>query len=151
MNYLRLAGIVLVVLLFPLGYLKGCSDEKERFEAYKGQVAAVGKAQEERTAARVALDNLLKEEADEDNRAAHARLQSAIGELRRERARRSIVPAAPAASKCPDGQACFDRTELERAIEHFRDGVRGLADEGSAVMIDLDTAKEWAHGRARSP
>jgi hypothetical protein len=142
-NYLRLAGIVLVVMLFPLGYLKGCSDEKERFEAYKGQVAAVGKAQEERTAARIALDNLLKEEADEDNRAAHARLQSAIGELRRERARRSIVPAAPAGATSPD-RITFDRAALDRAIRDFDSELTRIIESCDGQRIGLDTAKKWA-------
>lgn len=120
--------------------------EHAEFETFKVRVAAEGEIARQRAEAIAAHDELLKEEADEENRQAHGRLRADIARLRheRDRARSSLVPPAPAASKCPDGQACFDRAELDGALRRYRDGVRGLVDEGSAVTIDLNTAKRWA-------
>lgn len=145
MNYLRIALLVFVVALFPLGYMKGCSDEKERFDAFKESVAAVGKAQEERTKERTAADKAAKEKADEENRVARDRLLATIGKLRRERAGSSFVPAAPSCPERP-ASACLDRAELERALRNLDAGVQGLVDEGSKAVTDLNTAKRWAQG-----
>lgn len=146
MNYIRLAALVFVVLLFPAGYLKGCADEKERFDDFKAMVEAAGKAQEDRTAARIAHDGLLKEEADEENRMARDRLLAAIRKLRSERPSGSFVPAAASCTDRP-AAACLDRAILERAIRDLDAGVQGLVDEGSSAVTDLDSAKRWAHDR----
>jgi len=60
------------------------------------------------------------------------------------------LPAAPAASSRPD-LACFQRADFEREsrelIEQLRAGIRGLADEGTAATVDLDSAKLWGQRR----
>lgn len=150
MNYVRTAALVFVVLLFPAGYLKGCSDEKERFDDFKTMVEATGKAQEERTAARIAHDELLKEEADNDHQVALAELRAHVKRLRRD-ADRSVLPATPAGSKCPDGQTCYDLGELDRAVREYTAGLRALADQCSQMIVELETARKWAHGRERGP
>lgn len=122
---------------------------KQEYATFKGGVAALGE-QAKAAAAKQALHDLKnRERTDDENARRIAAFRTAIAQLRdeRDRARSSIVPPNPAGSKCPDGQACFDRAELERALRAFRAGSRGLTDEGSEVTIDLDSAKAWAKGR----
>lgn len=148
LDYARIAIAVVVVLLFPAGFVTGCMHEKERFDEHLAADRATGEAQAVKNAAIKEADRARKEMADEENKHDLAVLRDTIGRLRRDRAESSIVPAAPAGSKCPDGQACFDRAELERAIRDYRSEIRGLVDEGSEVTLDLDTAKEWAKNAA---
>lgn len=122
----------------------------DALEKFKADTIAAGKKAEQEKQAKEAADKKRKEQADAENKAAVAALSADVVRMRRERdaARRSIVPQAPAGSKCPDGQACFDRAELEREIRGRLDEVRAelrkLVDEGSAVTIDLNTARRWA-------
>lgn len=136
--YIRMAAIVFVVLLFPAGYLKGCADEKERFDTFKAEVEAAGKAQQERTKATIAEDRKRKEKADEEHAAAIADLAR---KLRDARSRPVSTPAACPSD--PDGANRY-RAEFERA---YRDLVAGLRAEGercSKAVIDLNTPKRWA-------
>lgn len=144
--YIRIAGIVIVLLLFPLGYLKGCSDEKEDFDAYKATVAAAGKAQEERTKVRIAEDKKAKEKADAEHDKVLAALNARIASLRARRTDSGFMPPATPGTASPD-VATFNRSELERALRTLDSEVQGIADEGSKAVIDLDAAKAWAQGR----
>ncbi len=56
------------------------------------------------------------------------------------------LPAAPSGSKSPEGQACFDRAELQRAYGKLVEELRAIAAEGSEVEAALKTAREWANG-----
>lgn len=137
-EYLRIALLVVVVLLFPLGYLKGCSDEKGRFDAFKGTVEAAGKAQLERTTKQTADDKKRKEKADEE----HAR---AIADLnRRLRDARSRPVSAPASCpSSPDGAGRY-RAEFDGAYRDLVAGLRAEAERCSKAVIDLNTGKLWA-------
>ena len=117
-----------------------------KYEQFVGGVAAIGHAAEAANAKQALNDLKAKERADDENKRVTTALRVGIERMRHDRdsARSSIVPPAPAGSKCPDGQACFDRAELERTLRDYRSEVRGLVDEGSAVTVDLDTAKKWA-------
>lgn len=139
---------------------------QSEFDRFKGGVAALGEKARADAAAREAADKQRKENADAENKHAHealrrehARMAGERDRLRHERdaARRSLVPAAPAGSRCPDGQACFERAELERALQRHRERIRagsdraaGLAHEGSQIEADLATARRWAQG-AQAP
>lgn len=119
------------------------------FDKFKGGVAALGEKAKEEALRKELEDKQRKEKADEENRSTVDNLNARVSQLRRERdaARSSIVPPSPSGSKCPEGQACFDRAELERTLREHRQAVRGLVDEGSAVTVDLNTAKTWAQSR----
>ena len=129
-----------------VGAREDLAAEKQAFASFKDQVKVIGEKAEREAAATKMADKLAKDTADAENAAAVARLNTAVAKLRRERdsARGSIVPAAPAGSKCPDEQACFDRASLESALRELAAGVRGLADEGAALEADLNTARKWA-------
>lgn len=116
-----------------------------RFDAFRTQVAYAGKLAQIAADKEIAAGKLAKENADAENSRTHAADIATIASLRRERdsARRSAVPAAPAGSSRPD-LACFERTALESALGGFIAEIRGLADEGTAATVDLNTAKLWA-------
>ena len=138
---LRAILAALFILLPFAGYVKGCSDEKGRFDEWKQVQAALAKAQESHTATVIADNRTAKEKADAENRAAHAALDAE--RLRKSRTRTVYLPAAPAAASRPD-LACFDRTALEQAIGRLADRVSGIAAKGDAATIDLNSARLWA-------
>lgn len=115
---------------------------------FKGGVAALGHDAIARNA-KIALQDLKKKErADEENERRTAALAGVVRGLRADAASRdsrggSAAPA-PAASRCSEEQVCFDRPEYQRAIGAFDSGARRLADEGTKVNTDLDTAIRWA-------
>ena len=130
------------------------------FDKFKGGVAALGAKAQEEALRKEAEDKAKKEKADAENKQSqdllqrdNALIRADRDRLRRERdaARGRSVPEAPAGSKCPDGQACFDRAILEGALQEHRARIRGrldeaggLLEEGSALEADLNTAKRWA-------
>lgn len=139
-EWIRIAGLVFVVLLFPLGYLKGCSDEKEDFDAFKAQVEAAGKAQEDHTKVIIQRDRAEKEKADAQNRADIADLNE---RLRHQRTRTIVLPAPAACPASADAAARY-RDAYQRAYRELVAGLRAEADRGSKAVVDLNTAKKWA-------
>ena len=125
--------------------LAACRDE---FSQFKGGVAALGMAAAKDAAEKDMWNKLTKDKADAENAKTHATDRDTIKRLRDANdAGRSAVPAAPAGSSRPD-LACFDRAEYQRAdgvaTQRLLEGARGLADEGTASTVDLNTAKGWA-------
>ena len=131
------------------GALQDYAAEKQAYASFKEQVKVLGEQQEKHSAEVKSLNEARKKEADNANAQKVASLNAAIGKLRADadRAGSGKLSAAPTGSKCPDGQACFDRAEFERAYGGLVKDVRQWADEGSAVTLDLDTAKAWAQTR----
>lgn len=138
---IRAVLVALFVLLPFAGYVKGCSDERGRFEDFKRAEAAVAKAQEEQTARVIKEQKTAKEKADAENRNARAALER----LRRERSRTVYVPAPAPATRRPD-LACFDRSALEQAIRRLAERVSGIAAKGDEAAVDLNSARRWAQG-----
>ena len=120
------------------------------YNQFKGGVNALGTAAEQAAAKRKLLDIKAKEYADEDRIRKLAVAGRTIERLRRDAdsARRSLLSAAPANSRCPEDQVCYDARAFERQRARHRDGVRRLLDEGTEVGIELDNAREWANRRA---
>lgn len=122
---------------------------QSEFDAFKGGVKALGDAAQKRADAENLANAKRKADADKENAAAHAVDARAIASLRlaADRARGRQLPAAPSGSSRPD-LLCLDRAEYQRAdgeaTERLRQGARGLADEGTAATVDLNTAKAWA-------
>lgn len=140
------------VVIFGLGV--ACKVQTSRlealraeYEAFKAKVEVLGQAAKKAAEAQEAADRLRKEQADAENKRSTDALLADIKRLRDARSGRRIVPPSPVASKCPDGQACFQRAELEQSLRDYRSGIRGLVDEGSAVTVDLDSARRWAQQR----
>lgn len=133
------------------------------FDKFKGGVAALGAKAQADALEREKQDKERKEKADAENKQSqdllhrdNALLRADRDRLRRDRdaARSRVVPEAPSGSKCPDGQACFDRAILESTLQEHRTRIRGrldeaggLLEEGSALEADLNTARKWASGK----
>lgn len=130
---------------------RGWLDERQAFAEYRGAVEALNLAAQDRTRARIALDQSRKETADAQGSAAALAWLAALDRLRRDAGPvGAIVPAAAPGAADPD-RACFSRAQLEReirgALEDFRATARGLVDEGSQARLKLDTAIRWAQER----
>jgi hypothetical protein len=124
----------------------------ERYASFAASVKAEGEAAKARAKQRELQDFLNKERADgaymveiDGLRDRLKRLRSGAG------GGGNAVPASPGGSSCPQGQACFDRAELERALRGLLAEVRGIVDEGSQIEAALKTAREWARGDKSIP
>lgn len=116
---------------------------KAEYAAFVAQVKAAGEAAEKIARQQQATDQQRKEQADVENKHTLDALNADIKRLRHARASGGFVPAAPAAAGRPD-LACFDRAELEQSIRALDTSVQGIADQGSAATVNLDSAKRWA-------
>jgi len=99
-------------------YIKGCSDEKERFDSYKIAVKAVGEAQEARTREKITAQKLAKKEADDAHKAKMDALlvkhTATVKRLQRELASFRVLPPVPGTAEGGTGLLCFQADELER-------------------------------------
>ena len=86
-----------------------------------------------------------KAASDESYSKALTILGGDIERLRKSRADTHYLPPASTDTRCPETWACFDRAELEQAIQRLDDGVSGIVAEGDQVRLKLDTAIQWAN------
>ena len=157
----RLAGYaILAAGLFGAGayWMHGRATVKfdrlnAEYHQFKGGVETAGRLAKEKADKQAAADRKAKETADEENSRSLATARATISRLRALAAKRDSrggsVSPAPAGSRCPAGQTCFDTAEYQRAIGGFDSGARRLADEGTQVSTDLNTAREWANQRSQ--
>lgn len=131
------------------GYITASHHQKARaeaiqakFDAFKAQTEAAGRQAAGVAKAKEAAAQQLKGNADAENLRTSADLRARLERLRHASATSVILPAAPAGARRPD-LACYDRTELERALRGFMEEARGLIDEGSQAAVDLNSAREW--------
>ena len=159
----RLAGMItgnpallLVIAAFVIGLGSGGSAawwvQGLRLDAvqaeYDGFVAttkAEGEAAKKLADATAAEDKRKKESSDHEYQTTIASLRADVKRMRDARAGSRFVPAAPAGSRRVD-LACFDRAELEQALQRFDAGIAGLFDEGDTDAVGLNVARSWASG-----
>ena len=133
-------------------YVKGCSDEKARFDSYKLAVKAVGEAQEARTKERIAKDKLAKKEADDAHaeklKDLTARNTATVKRLQRELTSLRILPTVPGAAEGGTGLLCFQADELERrmdgALAKLLDRTAGVLQRGAEAGAVAETCSAWA-------
>ena len=145
-KWLAIGGVILLLgaaVWIQTGRLDTCKTEHAAFVA---QVKAVGDAQEAAAKIKDAQNVTRMETANAENARTRAALTTALNGLRHSNPRGVTVPAAAASSKRP-ALACYSRPELVGAVGSFVEAVRGLADEGSAGAVDLNTAKIWAQSK----
>ena len=120
---------------------------KADFNAFKGGVAALGKAAADRARLADTINQQNKEASDADHKTELAALQRTITGLRGERAKRGtsggFVPEAPRPTGSP-ALVTSERPLLDGALRTLDTEVQGLVDEGSKAVVDLNAGKKWA-------
>lgn len=85
-----------------------------------------------------------KERTDEES---ERRAVATAAELDRLRKLPKWEPGpAPAQTRCPDDQVCYDRAEFTAATRSQREEVRSIVGEGAKVADLLQDAQEWSRG-----
>ena len=116
-----------------------------KYDGFVATAKAEGDAAKKLAEATAAEDKRKKESSDHEYQTTIASLRADVKRMRDDRARSRFVPAAPAGSRSI-GLACFDRAELEQALQRFDDGISGLIAEGDAGAVGLNVARSWASG-----
>lgn len=116
-----------------------------KFDGFVTTTKVQGEAAEKLAKAEAAEDKRKKEIADHEYQTTIAGLTADIKRMRDDRARSNYVPPAPASSRSP-GLACFDRAELEQALQRLDDEVSGLIGEGDADAVGLNVGRTWGAG-----
>jgi hypothetical protein len=116
---------------------------KAEYKGFVTKVRAEGEAAKKETDRVIAEDKLTKQKADDENKVTIEQLNANIVRLHNSRASRGYVPPSPTSSNRPD-LACFDRGELERALQLFDEETTGLIAEGDQSSVNLNTVKLWA-------
>lgn len=167
MNPLAILGFVgdnwklfALVALVCGAYVKGCSDENERFDQFKGTVDAIGKAQETWAKKRTADQKAITTKKDIDHEETKRQLGLALGHVGnlsgelRKRPSGSIVPRIPATAEGGDGGAgdggviCFARERLRSGLDgllqRLGERYRGLVGRGAGAITNFETCATWA-------
>lgn len=131
----------------PAWYVQGLRLDalQSKHDGFVNTTKAQGEAAKKEAEAKAKADRQLKESSDREYQITIASLRADVKRMRDDRARASFVPATPAGSRSVD-LACFDRAELEQALQRFDDGISGLIAEGDAGAVGLNVARSWASG-----
>lgn len=121
---------------------------QQAYDSFTAQVKVEGEKAQKAADAKAAADRKSKEKADAENAAARLADQRTIAELRRQRDadrnRNFLPPSTPGAGSAE--KTCFPRADYLGAYGILVKGLRGLADESTAAVTDLNSAKQWASG-----
>ena len=145
-KWIGIAGVVLVLGLAVWVQTARLDAVKAEYAGFVAKTEAIGLAQEAAAKIKDAENRTRMEKANAENAKTRNALTIALNGLRHDRPGRSYVPAAPAGAKRPE-LACYSRPEFVGAVGSLVEAVRGIADEGSAATIDLNTAKAWAQSK----
>ena len=140
------AGVIILGLGIALKVQTARLDHcKAEYAAFVAETKRLGEEAQRKAKETEAKNLKAKEIADADTTKLRTDNAALARRLRQStRAGGGSLSPAPAGSKCPQGQTCFDTAEYQRADGIFVTGARKLADEGTAVSIDLNTARKWA-------
>ena len=144
--------LYLVAAAFVIGLSSGAGGawwvqglRLDALQAFVATTKAQGEAAKKLADATAAEDKRKKESSDHEYQTTIASLRADVKRMRDARAGSRFVPAAPAGSRRVD-LACFDRAELEQALQRFDAGITGLFDEGDTDAVGLNVARSWASG-----
>lgn len=150
MSFKLSAVLAALILGLLLGFSAAWKWQSSRVDAitaeYKGFIEAaqaLGDAAQKEAAEREARDKVNKTKADNENKLTLDTLRADIKRLRNARASSNYLPSAAPGASHPE-LACFDRAELESAVQRFDDEVTAIVSEGDEARVNLDTARQWA-------
>jgi hypothetical protein len=136
-----IAGFLAIGVAF---YVANCEKIKSEQAHFIASLESQAADQERRNKETADAHQRAKEQADADVEEELDDLHAIVARLRNAaRSSASLVPAATAASSSPE-RACFDRSDLDRTLRNFTEGVADLIGEGEQAVIELDGAKGWA-------
>ena len=115
---------------------------KQEFATFVAQVQAIGDAQIAKNKAKVAEDKAIKSRIDNENSKLRNDNATLAKRMRESSASRSTVSYLPASTSRPT-LACFDRAELDTAVERYQSDLLGIAEKGAAATVDLDAGKDY--------
>ena len=141
--YRLLALALLAVALFGFGWIKGASHAEGKLAAFQAETRTAGEIAAKAAQVQEAKDRQRKEASDASYTKALAQPSADNRRLHDARSGGGNLPTAPTDTRSPD-LACFDRSDLERAIRRLDAGVSGLVGEGDQVALRLRLAVEWA-------
>jgi phospholipase/lecithinase/hemolysin len=137
------AYALIIAAIYGFGWLQGAHHEQLKSAKFEAATVALGEVAKQRNAQIAAADKLRKDQADAENNRTITSLRADVKRLRDARADSKFVPAAPAGSRSPE-IACFNRADLERAIQQLDDRVSAMVARCDEGTVNLDTAKRWA-------
>jgi len=142
-------GIVSAIL-FGIGYYAcyriSYLPERDAYTKFVAQTEQIGKDQAEQVKLKEAADKLTKEKYDEQQKAMADELGVLSSQLYHSRSSRGYLPKASTGSRHPK-TACFNRLQLEQAIQQLDAEVQGLITQGDSAILGLNISREWAQGR----
>ena len=142
---IALGGALIVV--GSLAYAKWQSHRyeaiKAEYGAFQAQVKANGEAAIKAKQAQEAKDKATKEKTDNETKTLRARNAALNQRLRDYVTASGGVSSLPPTTGSPN-LICFDRTELDGAIQDYRRGFLSIAEKGTAAVTDLTLALKWA-------
>jgi len=149
MDPIRIVLLVVVICLFPAGFVTGCVNEKGRHDQTKAAVRATAQIQEQRAKEQQERDNRAKLETEanhakaiEIHRRKFSSLYTRYAQLLDAPSGSSIVSGSSsgAAELVPAGRVCFDAQELERGVQQalgrFALGALGGLQSGEEGLDD---------------
>jgi hypothetical protein len=142
-QYMLLGIAALVAASMGFGYVKGAQHEALKAAKFEAATESLGLAAKQHAEQVAEADKLRKEKADAENKRTITSLRADVKRLRDERSRGNYVPPAPTGSRSPE-IACFDRAQLERAIQQLDDRVSTMVARCDEATVNLNTAKRWA-------
>lgn len=116
------------------------------FDQFQAKVRVEGEEAKLRYERRAAEERENKEKLDAVNAKERAGLVAELARVRNARANSgSGGLSAPAPSPASLERTCFDPARLSAALRSLDEGILGIVEGCSKAVIDLDTAKKWAH------
>lgn len=140
---LFILGLIVGALLAWFIQAERLTALQAKFDRFVQIVKTEGEDAQKISEAKDAENKRIKEQSDHEYQTSLDKLRADNQRLRNSRSRQSILPPAPTNSKSTD-LSCFDRNDLESALQRFDSGVTELVDEGDENTLSLNTAKEWA-------
>lgn len=126
--------ITIIISLFALFNLILGGSTFYYYQQYTEVIQYKDKVREEQE-----YTKLIKHEADIKYEDAINRHSIDIKRMRNN-SRTSVLPIT---RKPDETEICFDREQLDRALQSYRYGVQELISTGAESQLDLDNAKEW--------
>lgn len=137
------AAVLFAAFMVGSNYQKAKTDlVQAEYDGFVAQVKSEGAAAIKAAKLKEDADIRLKETSDATYTSRLAALRADIDRMRHNRTRGSYLPTPRAATSSLD-RVCFDRAQLELALQQLDVDVSGIVGEGDAAKLRLSVAHDW--------